>query len=128
MFPSEREPDGARFAPHHFYQGLLAVAVLGAWIDSLWLLSVSVAGLFAFGTMWADHLYPHLAAVLSQFAALGAVVLGLGLPLAVDVRVAVVLGGLVALDDAVSHAHGVWTPLDAGWKAWLLPRLRGEGR
>lgn len=35
----------------------------------------------------------------------------------------------IALDDAVSHAFGVWTPLDWGWKelkeivGWL-PQLR----
>lgn len=26
------------------------------------------------------------------------------------------LGVLIALDDAISHAFGVWTPLDWGWK------------
>ncbi|CQH55248.1 uncharacterized protein HHUB_2206 [Halobacterium hubeiense] len=31
------------------------------------------------------------------------------------------VGGLVALDDAVSHAFGIWTPLDAGWgQVWHL--------
>lgn len=29
------------------------------------------------------------------------------------------LGVLIALDDALSHAFGVWTPLDWFWKAYL---------
>jgi hypothetical protein len=35
------------------------------------------------------------------------------------------LGGLlVALDDAVSHTFGVWTPLDALWRHGLLRVVR----
>jgi hypothetical protein len=33
-------------------------------------------------------------------------------------RIAVVGLGLAALDDAVSHAFGVWTPLDHLWGVW----------
>ncbi|MFB6270605.1 MAG: hypothetical protein ABEH83_11710, partial [Halobacterium sp.] len=30
-------------------------------------------------------------------------------------RAVAFLGAAVGLDDAVSHAFGIWTPLDAGW-------------
>lgn len=33
-----------------------------------------------------------------------------------------IAGLLIALDDVVQHAFGVWTPLDAGWK-FVLTRL-----
>jgi hypothetical protein len=38
-------------------------------------------------------------------------------------RVLAALGALVALDDVVEHALGVWTPLDAVWKAVIYPAL-----
>jgi hypothetical protein len=40
-------------------------------------------------------------------------------------RVAVVALGLLALDDSVQHALGVWTPLDAAWKAGGRDLLTG---
>jgi len=30
------------------------------------------------------------------------------------------VGLLFALDDYLSHAFGVWTPLDALWNGWLV--------
>jgi len=30
-----------------------------------------------------------------------------------------VIGTIVVLDDVLSHAFGVWTPLDAFWKRYL---------
>lgn len=36
---------------------------------------------------------------------------------------AVLVGTLILLDDAISHAFGVWTPLDALWKRVIRPRL-----
>jgi hypothetical protein len=30
-----------------------------------------------------------------------------------------ILGVLIALDDALSHALGIWTPLDWIWEAYL---------
>ena len=32
-----------------------------------------------------------------------------------------VVGALVLLDDVVSHAFGVWTPLDWAFKKWVRP-------
>lgn len=74
MFPVESVPDGAIFAPHHFWIGV-GVAV------------------FAFGFVW--RVYPVTGAVGS------------------------LLGLAIALDDALSHAFGVWTPLDWVWTAHL---------
>jgi hypothetical protein len=33
-----------------------------------------------------------------------------------------VVGTFVLADDVVSHAFGVWTPIDAGWK-WVLSKI-----
>lgn len=73
-FPSEDEPDGDVFAPHHFYTGVIV-----AW--------------FAFMFVWPT--YPATGAV------------------------SVLIGLLIALDDAVSHAFGVWTPLDWVWNRFI---------
>jgi hypothetical protein len=35
-----------------------------------------------------------------------------------------IVGTLVLIDDVVSHAFGVWTPLDAVWKRVLWPIVR----
>lgn len=48
-----------------------------------------------FGFMFVWRLYPRAGATLT------------------------LLGVLVAADDAVSHAFGVWTPLDALWRVYL---------
>ena len=42
--------------------------------------------------------------------------------LALGSRAAVVVACLIALDDAVEHAFGVWTPLDALWGSGLYDR------
>lgn len=69
-FPHESVPDGAVFAPHHLYSGV-------------------IIALFSFALMW--RFYP-------VFGATGTI-----------------LGLLIALDDAVSHAFGVPTPIDWLW-------------
>lgn len=78
-FPAESVPDGAIFAPHHLYTGLI------------------IAG-FAFTLVW--RWYPVAGAT------------------------GTILGVLIALDDALSHAFGVWTPLDWFWKAYLSGVIR----
>lgn len=40
--------------------------------------------------------------------------------------VMVLVGLLVALDDALSHAFGIWTPLDWVWRRWLHGLVSGE--
>ena len=79
MFPAERIPDGAIFAPHHLYVGLL------------------VAG-FSFALVW--RYYP------------------------VTGSAGTLLGVLIALDDAVSHAFGIPTPLDWVWTAYLAQFIK----
>lgn len=49
-----------------------------------------------FGFMFVWRLYPRTGAALT------------------------LLGLLIAADDAVSHAFGIWTPLDALWHAYLV--------
>jgi hypothetical protein len=78
-FPYESVPDGAVFAPHHLYVGLL------------------VAG-FSFALVW--RFYPVTGAL------------------------GTLLGVLVALDDAVSHAFGVWTPLDWVWTVHVAQHIK----
>lgn len=79
QFPYESVPDGAIFAPHHLYVGLL------------------VAGFF-FALVWPY--YPETGAT------------------------GTLVGILIALDDAVSHAFGVPTPLDYLWHAQLAQYIK----
>jgi hypothetical protein len=78
MFPHEAVPDGAVFAPHHFWIGV-GIAV------------------FAFGLTW--RYYPVTGAV------------------------GTLVGLSIALDDAVSHAFGVPTPLDLLWANYIHPYM-----
>lgn len=79
MFPVERVPDGAIFAPHHFWLGV-GIAV------------------FAFGLCW--RYYPVTGAT------------------------GTLVGLSIALDDAVSHAFGVTTPLDWFWTVHLAQHIK----
>lgn len=47
----EKEPDGERFAPHHFYIGV-------------------IVSTFAFVFMWSGDLYPQTAAIMTIFGLL----------------------------------------------------------
>lgn len=134
-FPYDTIPDGAVGAPHHYTYGLLIalLAVMVVWNDyrdrEPLIATVGIgAGLFGFLSVWPY--YPPAGAILAlagPIVAITAVVAGsLGLAVG-DVwddyprreRVAVVFFCLVALDDAVEHAFGVWTPLDALWGSGL---------
>jgi len=136
MFPSEAVPDGAVFAPHHYtYGALLALlAVFVVWDnyadrEPLYAAVGLGAGLFGFLLVWPYYAAAGaILALAGPAVAIGAVVTGtLGLRVG-DVwdeyprseRAAVVVFSLVALDDAVEHAFGVWTPLDAVWGAYLI--------
>lgn len=125
-WPAEAIPDGHVIAGHHLYVGLF---VLGF---AIWVVADDYA-----------HREPLLAAVGAAFALFGFLVVwkwypgtGAAMTLAgVTVAFAGVLwpGGMwsgyqfrwrpvafvgvcIAVDDAVSHAFGWWTPLDAGWQ------------
>ena len=124
-FPAESVPDGVIGAPHHLYIGVLvlAVAILVVADDyarrePLLALTGTLLALFAFATVWP---YYHVTGALLTLAGLLVVLIGIlwpggmwsGYPLVW--RAVAFLGLYIAADDAVSHAFGVWTPLDAGW-------------
>ena len=131
-FPAEAVPDGAILAPHHLPIGVGITLFLMAlaWNDSTGEPAVMLAGLgaalFAFWFVWPY--YPAtgaalvLAGLLLASTAFVARSFWRGYPLAFQVAVAV--GLLVALDDALSHAFGIWTPLDWLFKVWMLGWLR----
>ncbi|MFC7204716.1 hypothetical protein ACFQJC_14445 [Haloferax namakaokahaiae] len=129
-FPVEHVPDGHIFAPHHLYIGVLlaAVALAAVWDNNRRAEPVGGAvavGVSTFGFALTWRYYPVTGATLALGGLLGALS---AFPLERDVwadartRYAVlfILGVLVALDDVVSHSFGVWTPLDALWKAHLI--------
>lgn len=144
-FPHDRVPDGTIVAPHHYVTGLLVAAF------AVYLVSgddgkkpYTVAGMavsaFAWVHLWAGP-SPFLGAVgtlLGVLVALWAVVAGprwSDAPWVADdggrlrrwltPRTVAAVGLLVALDDVVEHAFGVWTPLDGVWAAYLY-RWLGE--
>jgi len=132
-FPAESVPDGVIGAPHHLYIGVLVlvVAILVVADDyarrePLLALTGALTALFAFATVWP---YYHVTGALLTLAGLLVVLVGVcwpgGIWAAYPIRWRLVafLGVLVALDDVIEHAFGVWTPLDAGFEqvAHLLP-------
>jgi len=138
MFPNEAVPDGAVFAPHHYTYGLLLVGLLVAVVwdnydDREPLLAAVGAGAGLFGFLFVWQYYPAAGAILSlagPIICLAAVLLGwTGTAVGgvwddypIRYRLGVIGFALVALDDAVEHAFGVWTPLDAAWGAGLSER------
>lgn len=133
-FPHDTIPDGATWAPHHLYLGVLVatVALFVVWNDyrraEPWILLAALLGAaFAFATVWR---YYHVAGALLTLALL---VVALAAPVVfpfwrdyawIGPRGAALVGVLVSLDDAVEHAFGVWTPLDWFWKAWLAGAIQ----
>lgn len=112
-------------APHHLYGVLLAA--LACWVvaddyphrEPVACLLGSVGAAAAFLLVWP--LYPVVGAVLvlaGLLAVLAAPVVGWGC-YPVRWRAVAVVGGLVGLDDWVSHALGVPTPLDWVWHAYI---------
>lgn len=132
-FPAEAIPDGHVSAPHHAYTGLLGVLFVAGvvWDDyrEREPLAVAVGALgsyFAFAYVW--RWYPVLGA--SLFGVGLAVVLAGVLSRWPGVysrrwQAAVLVCWSVALDDWLSHAFAVWTPLDAFWAAVYAAGLVG---
>lgn len=120
-FPYEMIPDGAVFANHHYYigMGVAALAVASVWDDQRWdPLAVAVGlgiGLFGFALTWRYH--PVTGATLALAGpTMSAGALARSYWRRRRRRAAWVLVGLlITLDDAIEHAFGVWTPLDALW-------------
>lgn len=132
-FPAESVPDGASGAPHHLTWGVLGAVLvcLVVWDNHRHLepiyttVALALAG-FAFLYIWPY--YPAVGATLTLLGVAGAIVALLGPTLpwthypAWPHAICLLLV-LVAADDAVSHAFGVWTPVDAAWSAFVLPFL-----
>jgi hypothetical protein len=129
-FPSDTIPDGAPFGPHHIYLGAL-VALLVVWIVSddrgdreAWLVGAALlAALFGFALTW--QYYPPVGAAITLAGLTTAVVAALVRPYWagyawVGHRGVLLVGLLVALDDALEHAFGWPMPLDLLWKRWLF--------
>jgi len=131
-FPVEGVPDGAILAPHHIYIGglLVILGALRAWDDHpkrepILAMAGAVAACFAFLTVWPFY----------HWAGAGLTILATTLLVAAPIagpfwqeyrwrssRSLVLVGGLVMLDDVISHAFGFWTPLDGWvWNGLLYP-------
>ncbi|WP_227354532.1 hypothetical protein [Haladaptatus salinisoli] len=126
-FPAESIPDGALFAPHHFLYGLYIVLFACAlrWDDYPREEPTAVAGSALFALFGWAHVWRYYPAPGATACLLGTVGVLLGGAATTRYgtrwRGVVVLFALVALDDVLSHAFGVWTPLDWLWKTYLLP-------
>ena len=128
-FPAQRIPDGNILAPHHLYIGVLAAYIV-CWVASnrmpereAWATVTSLTtGVFGFLFVWPD--YPAAGASLTLVGVFGALLAVLFRPFWADtessLRLVVLLCVLIALDDALSHSFGVWTPLDWVWNVWLI--------
>jgi len=124
-WPHEAEPDGQVGAPHHYYQGLGLVAAVAVAEASFWLTLFVVAGFIGFLFTWREELYPATGAAVTLVAVLGPAVASTALPF--PSSLAVLLGALVALDDWITHATGVWAPLEYVWRDVIYPRLPSTG-
>lgn len=121
-FPYHKEPDGNRFALHHNYTGYLLV-VLGLALEVpdpihlAALLAGIVAGVGGMLALWTTKgpLIGATVTVLGGFITLTAGIL--------TSSTIIVIGALIALDDAIQHATGVPTPLDWLWKNGLKDLL-----
>lgn len=121
LIPYEAEPDGQVGAPHHYYQGLGLVFCVAVAESSFWLTVAVVTGFIGFFFCWRVELYPTTGAALSLAGVLLASIVH---PLSLSLHsLAVAVGGLVALDDWITHATGVWAPLEHVWRDIIYPRL-----
>ncbi len=131
-FPVDSIPDGAVFAPHHTYSGLLLalLAVALVWDDAAgkepW---VGAAALllasFAFASIWP--FYDVTGATLA-LASVGVAIASTCSPFWasypwVGPRGVLLFGALVALDDVAEHAFGVQTPLDWLWTTHIAQHI-----
>ena len=148
-WPAERVPDATILAGHHYWTGLM-VAMYAVWHvqddhphrEPSIVMGGVLTAVLGF-LLWPHH--PIAGATISHVGtlAIGAAVL-IGdfmaryrwvhwkdlevLPIAIPYRPGfrgvVVIGWLITLDDLMSHAWGVWTPLDGWlWAQVILPRL-----
>jgi hypothetical protein len=141
MFPAETIPDGALFGPHHFLYPLYAMLFVAArkWDihprkEPVLVVASALLALFAWAHLW--KYYPVAGATLALVGVCGTILGGLlTRRYGRRFQLGVVVLGVAALDDAVSHAFGVWTPLDHVWGVWWeiyhgdrFPRLAALAR
>lgn len=130
MFPAETVPDGAAFAPHHLTWGVLGGILVCAivWdnyrrVEPIITAVGLVGSFFSFLFIWPY--YPEVGAAGSLVALLVALG-GLFRPkfwwktYKDRLHIAAVVFTLIAIDDIVSHAFGIWTPVDWVWKEYVL--------
>lgn len=127
-FPVEQVPDGSVWLAHHFaYAGWAALFV--CWLaaeagEKPW---VAVGGLlvalFSWYHVWVSYAVTGATGVLVGLA-LATVALLARRPWRREydqkLRAACALCLLVAWDDVLAHAFGVWMPLDWFWQAFLV--------
>lgn len=131
--PAEAVPDGAVFAPHHLTWGALVCLFVCAvvWDDHRHAEPVVAAAgmlLALFGFLFTWKLYPGLGAFLTLTGCLAATISLARSSLwwtkyPARPHIVAMAGAFVALDDAVSHAFGVWTPVDFLWRAFVYKLL-----
>lgn len=131
-FPHDSIPDGAVFAPHHAYIGLLLalLAVALVWDDAAgaepWVGAAALlAASFAFGLVWPFYDVTGATMALATVAVAGASAFSpfwTSYPW-IGPRGVLLLGALIALDDVAEHAFGIPTPLDWLWANHLVQHI-----
>jgi len=130
MFPHDTVPDGHVAAPHHFYIGIIIVAIALAVVwddqkaDAVVSLSALCGALFGFAFVWP--FYPAVGALLT-LAATAVVPVALLYERHIFSRAELAgacVGWIIAADDVLEHAFGVSTPLDILFVKYLLPAIQ----
>jgi len=122
-YPAEAEPDGERFGPHHHLYPLYAL-LLYVYVTQRYapiLVTGIIIGLVGWFHFW--KWYPKTGATLSG---VGLILTVLGIPQLAASWIegsVLLLAVLYATDDWLSHAVGVWTPLDWVFKEYVASML-----
>lgn len=133
MFPAETVPDGAAWAPHHLTWGVAfaLLACLVVWdnyrdVEPIYSAAALAVTAFAFLFVWPFYAEAGAALTLVGLTVAIGALLTPSLPWThyPTAPHAVCLAlTLVAVDDALSHAFGVWTPIDHVWSVAVYPLL-----
>lgn len=128
-FPVESVPDHAVMAPHHFTYAVIGAGLIAllVWDDHPKREPIVVVGALAVAYFGFIHVWKWYAVTGAALVLLGLAGASGGLlrpkwdDWSLRVRLGVAVCVLAAYDDAISHAFGLWTPLDAFWKAYMVP-------